>query len=150
VLDKKRDIAVLKAMGATDGALLRSFVYQGTLIGVVGTVLGLGLGLLICKGLLAYGVPLDPKVYFISRVPVLVRASDFALVGLFAMAVCRIATAWPARHAARLRPAGAFREQNQLCAFASQGPPSRRSFPLPRTPPSQPAPNPHPNPHPHP
>jgi len=112
VLDKKRDIAVLKAMGATDGALLRSFVYQGTLIGVVGTVLGLGLGLLICKGLLAYGVPLDPKVYFISRVPVLVRASDFALVGVFAIVVCLLATVWPARHAARLRPAEAFREQN--------------------------------------
>jgi len=112
VLDKKRDIAVLKAMGATDGALLRSFVYQGTLIGVVGTVLGLGLGLLICKGLLVYGVPLDPKVYFISRVPVLVRWSDFALVGVFAIVVCLLATVWPARHAARLRPAEAFREQN--------------------------------------
>jgi lipoprotein-releasing system permease protein len=110
VLDKKREIAVLKSMGATDGALLRSFVYQGTLIGVAGTVVGLGLGLLICKGLLVYGLPLDPKVYFISRLPVIVRASDFVLVGIFAIAVCLVATVWPARHAAKLRPAEAFRE----------------------------------------
>jgi lipoprotein-releasing system permease protein len=110
VLDKKREIAVLKAMGASDSALLRSFVYQGTLIGVVGTVIGLGLGFLICKGLLVYGLPLDPKVYFISRLPVIVRASDFALVGVFAILVCLVATVGPARHAAKLRPAEAFRE----------------------------------------
>jgi len=110
VLDKKREIAVLKAMGASDGALLRSFVYQGTLIGLVGTVIGLGLGFFICKGLLVYGLPLDPKVYFISRLPVIVRASDFALVGVFSILVCLVATVGPARHAAKLRPAEAFRE----------------------------------------
>src|SRR5687767_3766516 len=85
VLDKKREIAVLKAMGASDAQLLRTFVYQGTLIGVVGTVIGLGLGLAFCKGLLVYGLPLDPKVYFISRLPVIVRFSDFAWVGLFSI-----------------------------------------------------------------
>jgi len=110
VLDKKREIAVLKAMGASDGQLLRSFVYQGTLIGVVGTVIGLGLGLAICKLLLVYGLPLDPKVYFISRLPVIVRVSDFVWVGVFAILVCLLATVGPARHAAKLRPAEAFRE----------------------------------------
>jgi lipoprotein-releasing system permease protein len=110
VLDKKKEIAVLKAMGATDGALLRSFVYQGTLIGVVGTALGLVLGFAMCKWLLVYGLPLDPKVYFISRLPVLVRPLDFVLVGVFAILVCLVATVWPAFHASRLRPAEAFRE----------------------------------------
>ena len=110
VLDKRKEIAVLKAMGATDGALLRSFVYQGTLIGVVGTAVGLSLGLLICKWLLVYGVPLDPKVYFVSRLPVQVRPLDFVLVGVFAILVCLVATVWPAYHASRLRPAEAFRE----------------------------------------
>jgi lipoprotein-releasing system permease protein len=110
VLDKKREIAVLKAMGASDGALLRTFVYQGTLIGVVGTAVGLVLGLLTCKGLLKYAVPLDPKVYFISRLPVQVRASDFVFVGVFAILVCVLATVWPALHASKLRPAEAFRE----------------------------------------
>ena len=68
------------------------------------------LGLGICKGLLAFGLPLDPKVYFISRLPVLVRAGDFVMVGVFALLVCLVATVWPALHAARLRPAEAFRE----------------------------------------
>ncbi|MFZ5897187.1 MAG: ABC transporter permease [Myxococcota bacterium] len=110
VLDKKKEIAVLKAMGASNGALLRSFVYQGTLIGVVGTAIGLVLGLVTCKGLLTYAVPLDPKVYFISRLPVQVRAADFVFVGVFAILVCVLATVWPAVHASRLRPAEAFRE----------------------------------------
>jgi lipoprotein-releasing system permease protein len=111
VLDKKKEIAVLKAMGSADGALLRSFLYQGAIIGVIGTVIGLGLGIAVCKGLLVYGFPLDPKVYFISRLPVQVRLGEFALVGVFAVLVCLIATVWPALYAARLRPAEAFREQ---------------------------------------
>jgi lipoprotein-releasing system permease protein len=110
VLDKKREIAVLKAMGAKDGALLRVFMYQGGIIGVVGTAVGLVLGYLVCKLLVVYGLPLDPKVYFISKLPVLMRASDFALVGVFADVVCHVATLRPAQYSARLRPAEAFRE----------------------------------------
>ena len=61
VLDKKREIAVLKAMGAKNGALLRAFLYQGGIIGLLGTVVGLGLGYVVCKLLTVYGLPLDPK-----------------------------------------------------------------------------------------
>lgn len=111
VLDKKREIAVLKAMGATDGALLRAFLYQGAIIGVTGAAIGLVLGIAVCKGLLIYGFPLDAKVYFISRLPVQVRPVEFTLVGVFAILVCLIATVWPALYAARLRPAEAFRDQ---------------------------------------
>jgi lipoprotein-releasing system permease protein len=111
VLDKKKEIAVLKAMGASNSALLRAFLYQGAIIGVIGTVIGLGLGLLMCKGLLVHALPLDPKVYFISHLPVQVRPMDFVMVGVFAILVCLAATVWPALHAARLRPAEAFREQ---------------------------------------
>ena len=111
VLDKKREIAALKAMGATDGALLRSFLYQGGIIGVIGTAVGLSLGYLVCKSLLVYSFPLDPKVYFISKLPVQVRTPEFILVGVFAILVCLVATVWPALYAARLRPAEAFREQ---------------------------------------
>jgi lipoprotein-releasing system permease protein len=111
VLEKKREIAVLKAMGATNAALLRSFLYQGAIIGVIGTAIGLLLGLSVCKGLLVYGFHLDPKVYFISRLPVQVQPLEVALVGVFAILVCLIATVWPALYAARLRPAEAFREQ---------------------------------------
>jgi lipoprotein-releasing system permease protein len=110
VLDKKREIAVLKAMGAKDGALLRAFLYQGGIIGGVGTVVGLALGYLVCKLLSVYGLPLDPKVYFISKLPVLMQTDDFLWVGVFAVLVCLFATVWPAQYAARLRPAEAFRE----------------------------------------
>jgi len=111
VLDKKKEIAVLKAMGASNSALLRAFLYQGAIIGVLGTAIGLALGVLLCKVLLVHALPLDPKVYFISHLPVQVRPMEFVMVGVFAILVCLAATVWPALHAARLRPAEAFREQ---------------------------------------
>jgi lipoprotein-releasing system permease protein len=111
VLDKKKEIAVLKAMGASNGALLRAFLYQGGIIGVFGTAFGLSLGIVVCKLLLVYALPLDPKVYFISHLPVQVRPVEFVLVGVFAIIVCLLATVWPAVHASRLRPAEAFRDQ---------------------------------------
>lgn len=111
VFDKKREIAVLKAMGASDGSLLRAFLYQGLIIGISGTSLGLGLGFLLCKWVLDVGIKLDPKVYFISKLPVVIRPENFALTGVFAVLVCLMACVWPALHAARLRPAEAFREQ---------------------------------------
>lgn len=111
VLDKKKEIAVLKAMGASNSAILRSFLYQGMIIGGIGGAGGLFLAVVVCKLLIRYAIPLDPKVYFISHLPVDLRPWDFALVGVFAVLVCLFATVWPALHAARLRPAEAFREQ---------------------------------------
>jgi lipoprotein-releasing system permease protein len=111
VLDKKKEIAVIKAMGATDSAVLRAFLYQGGIIGVFGTAFGLVLGVVVCKLLLVYALPLDPKVYFISHLPVQVRPIEFALVGVFAIVVCLLAAVSPAAYASRLLPAEAFREQ---------------------------------------
>jgi lipoprotein-releasing system permease protein len=110
VLDKKREIATIKAMGASDGQLLRAFLYQGLLIGLAGTVFGLGFGFIVCRWILAYGFPLDPKVYFIDHLPVKMRPGEFLFTGVFAIFACLFATVWPALHAARLRPAEAFRE----------------------------------------
>jgi lipoprotein-releasing system permease protein len=111
VLDKKKEIAVLKAMGATDEAILRIFLYQGGIIGVSGTTLGLLLGVAVCKGLLVYGFPLDPKVYFISQLPVQARPLEFVITGLIAIAICLAATIVPSLYAAHLRPAEGFRDQ---------------------------------------
>ena len=111
VLDKKKEIAVLKAMGTADGAILRTFLYQGVIIGTAGAIVGLALAVFACKVLLVRVVPLDPKVYFISHLPVDLQPVHLALVGLFAVLVCLLATVWPALHAARLRPSEAFREQ---------------------------------------
>jgi lipoprotein-releasing system permease protein len=111
VLDKTKEIAVMKAMGATDGAVLRIFLYQGGIIGLMGTTLGLLLGLVVCKGLLVYGFPLDPKVYFISRLPVQVRFQDFLITGQAALAICLEATILPSLYAAEMSPADGFRDQ---------------------------------------
>jgi lipoprotein-releasing system permease protein len=110
VLDKKKEIAVLKAMGASDDAILRIFLYQGGIIGILGTLVGLALGLGVCKGLLVYGFPLDPKVYFISRLPVDVRPTEFLLTGGIAISICLLATVAPALYAAWLRPAEGLRD----------------------------------------
>jgi lipoprotein-releasing system permease protein len=111
VLDKKKEIAVLKAMGAKDHAILRIFLYQGGIIGALGTSIGLLIGFVVCKGLLVYGFPLDPKVYFISSLPVEVRPKEFLLTGVIAIVICMVATIIPALYAADLRPADGFREQ---------------------------------------
>jgi lipoprotein-releasing system permease protein len=111
VLDKKKEIAVFKALGAKDDAVLRVFLYQGAIIGLVGTTLGLLLGYAGCKGLLAYGFPLDPKVYFISKLPVNVRPTEFLITGGFAILICLVATIFPALYAARLRPSDGLRAE---------------------------------------
>jgi lipoprotein-releasing system permease protein len=111
VIDKKKEISVLKAMGARDGHIMRIFIYQGGIIGLLGTGLGLLLGLFVCKGLLAYGFPLDPKVYFISRLPVHVRPQEFLITGGIAIVICLVATIIPSYYAARLRPADGFRDR---------------------------------------
>jgi lipoprotein-releasing system permease protein len=111
VLDKRKEIAVLKAMGARDGAILRAFLYQGLIIGAIGTAVGLSLGLFFCKVLIKWGFPLDPHVYFISSLPVEVRPQEFLLTGLIAMLICLAATVVPALHAARIRPADGLRAQ---------------------------------------
>lgn len=111
VLDKKKEIALLKAIGASDDAILRVFVYQGGIIGLVGTALGLVLGWIACKLLLAYGFPLDPKVYFISKLPVNVRPTEFIITGIVAILICLVATIFPAFYAARLRPSDGLRAE---------------------------------------
>ena len=111
VLDKKKEIALLKALGARDSEILRAFLYQGAIIGVVGTTAGLLVGWACCKGLLAYGFPLDPKVYFISRLPVNVRPTEFIITGVFSILICLVATIFPALYAANLRPADGLRAE---------------------------------------
>jgi lipoprotein-releasing system permease protein len=111
VLEKKKEIAVLKAMGATSDAILRTFLYQGGFIGGSGTAFGLLLGIGVCKGLLAYAFPLDPKVYFISHLPVAVSLQDFVITGVAAVLICLLATVLPALYAARMHPADGLRAQ---------------------------------------
>ncbi|MEO8181598.1 MAG: ABC transporter permease [Deltaproteobacteria bacterium] len=109
VLDKQQEIAVIKAMGATDAQLLRAFLYQGLIMGLIGVGLGLASGFVVCRWILSHVIALDPKVYFIDRLPVRLRPEEFVLTGTFALLACLAATLWPALRAARVRPCDAFR-----------------------------------------
>ncbi len=109
VLEKKREIAILKAMGAKDGSILGIFLVQGILIGLVGTALGLALGGAVTGYLSVYAFPLDPKVYLIDHLPVRVSAMEFLNTVLIALTICTTAGLVPSYWAARLLPAEGVR-----------------------------------------
>jgi lipoprotein-releasing system permease protein len=111
VLEKKKEIALLKALGATNAAVVRIFLYQGGAIGLIGTALGLTLGYVSCRFLLVYAFPLDPKVYFISHLPVSMNPVVFVVPAVVAVGLCLLATVLPASFAARLRPADGLRAE---------------------------------------
>jgi lipoprotein-releasing system permease protein len=109
VLEKKKEIALLKALGAKDGSILRIFLFQGGITGTVGTAAGLLLGYLGCKAIGSIQFPLDPKVYFISQLPVSIRPQEFLITGAVALVICLLATITPALYAAWLRPSDGLR-----------------------------------------
>ncbi len=111
VMEKKKEIALLKAIGARDGAILRIFLYQGGMIGLLGTILGVSIGWLCCKFLVLYAFPLDPKVYFISHLPVSMHPIEFILPAVIAVGICLVATIFPAIYAGRMRPADGLRAE---------------------------------------
>jgi lipoprotein-releasing system permease protein len=111
VLEKKKEIALLKALGAKRGAILRIFLYHGGLIGLAGASIGVVLGGLSCRLLMLYRFPLDPKVYFISGLPVSVRLAWFVVPPIAAIGISLVATIFPALYAARLRPADGLRAE---------------------------------------
>jgi lipoprotein-releasing system permease protein len=111
VLEKTREIAVLKSMGAGVPGVMKIFVAEGLVIGAVGTFFGLVLGLGTCLLVDKVGIPLDPEVYYISNLPVLVEPAQFALVALVSVALAFLATVYPATKAARLRPVDGLRAE---------------------------------------
>lgn len=110
VMEKTRDIAILMSMGATRGMIRRIFMLQGTIIGIVGTLLGYILGISIALLLQRYQfIKLPPGVYTLDHLPVLLNWLDIVIVGAAAMTLCFLATLYPARQASRLEPAEALR-----------------------------------------
>jgi lipoprotein-releasing system permease protein len=107
--EKAKEIAILKALGATDGAILRTFMIEGVIIGGIGTLLGVSTALALCTGFSWIGLRLDPDVYYIDRLPINVSAWDYGAVTLAALTICTIATIFPARQAAQLRPVDGLR-----------------------------------------
>ena len=111
VMGKTRDIAILKAMGATERSVQKIFVLNGMVIGALGTLIGLGLGLVICSVLKHYNIHelAGDIYYFTTKLPVKLEFFDVASIIAAALLICFFATLYPARQAAKLDPVEAIR-----------------------------------------
>ena len=110
VIEKTREIGILKSMGATSRSIMKIFVMEGLIIGIGGTLMGLALGYGLCRLLSKYQfVNLPADVYFINKLPVQMQAGDFAMISGAAVAITFLATIYPAWKAFRMEPVEAIR-----------------------------------------
>jgi lipoprotein-releasing system permease protein len=109
VTEKSKEIAIIKALGASDRMVLAIFMLEGSVIGFMGTSFGVITGWVMCEGLKRFGVRLDPEVYYVDRLPIEVNPMDYGMIALFALAITVLATLYPAYSASRLRPVDGIR-----------------------------------------
>lgn len=110
VIEKTRDIGVLKSLGSSRKTIMRIFMIQGLVVGIIGSFLGLTIGLVILYLQIEYHLfPLDPTVYIIPAIPVDIDLTDLLLVITTAIVFCSVAALYPAKRAASLIPAEALR-----------------------------------------
>jgi lipoprotein-releasing system permease protein len=118
VKDKGRDIAILRTMGATQGAIMRVFLITGASIGTIGTIMGFLLGTVICANVesirqfmswLTSTELFTPELYFLSRLPAIMDPGETTAVVVMALTLSLLATLYPAWRAARLDPVDALR-----------------------------------------
>ncbi|MDE2873918.1 MAG: ABC transporter permease [Gemmatimonadota bacterium] len=112
VVNRTREIGILKAMGLTRRDTLRAFVFQGLWIGVIGTTAGLVLGFILAVLIEQYGlIPIPPDIYFVDRLPVSISLSDVLWICGVSLLICLLATIYPARQASGLQPVEAIRHE---------------------------------------
>ncbi|MCF8067006.1 MAG: lipoprotein-releasing ABC transporter permease subunit [Desulfobacterales bacterium] len=110
VMGKTRDIAILKAMGATDKSIRKIFIFKGMVIGSIGIFLGMALGFAGCMLLKKYKfIEIPGDVYYFTTLPVLLQATDVLFIGSAALLICFLSTLYPAHQAAKLNPVEAIR-----------------------------------------
>ncbi len=109
VITKGREIAILKAMGATSAGVMRIFVMEGVIIGLVGSIGGTIFGLLGCEALKRIEWKLETDVYYLDTLPVVVDPATVAVIAVGAFFLCFIATLYPAGRAASLDPVEGLR-----------------------------------------
>jgi lipoprotein-releasing system permease protein len=111
VQEKAREVGILMAMGTARGDIVRVFLLEGLFIGLFGAAMGLGLGFDLSFGAEHFGIRMNPEVYYIDRLPVHTDPAEFALVGVAAVAICTLATIFPAIVASRTSPLEALRHE---------------------------------------
>lgn len=111
VLEKSKEIAILKSMGSTDTSVMKVFVLEGLMIGLLGTAVGLVLGFLVCLIVDKVGIRLDAEVYYIDKLPVKIDPLQFAGVAFLAVLLSYLATIYPATRASRLSPVEGLRNE---------------------------------------
>ena len=105
VIEKQREIAILKTMGSTNKGIMAIFMFQGFIIGLFGTVIGLTGGYVLSYILNTYQIiKLPPDIYYLSHLPVKMNLSDFISVSLSAIIISFLSTIYPAWQAAKLNP----------------------------------------------
>jgi lipoprotein-releasing system permease protein len=105
VIEKGREIAIIKAMGATRRSIMSIFMIHGLIIGITGTVIGVAGGYLLCQALRTYKfINLPADVYYLSYLPVKFSLFDFTVVPLAAILISFLATIYPSLQAAKLDP----------------------------------------------
>ena len=109
VLEKGKDIAILKSMGASDTSVMKIFVIEGLIIGGLGTAAGIVLGYATCLFVERFGIHLDSDVYYIDRLPILIDPWQFLGVACLAVLLSYLATSYPATRASRLPPVDGLR-----------------------------------------
>jgi lipoprotein-releasing system permease protein len=109
VIGKSKEIAILKSMGMRSAGVARVFQTAGLLIGLIGTGCGLAIGLTTIAILRRYDYQLDPHVYLIDRLPVKVNPDELVMTACITLAICLLATLYPAIKAARLPPVEGLR-----------------------------------------
>ena len=110
VMEKTRDIAILRTMGASAKSIMSIFIFQGLFVGLVGTVLGLVSGSFLCHILARYKfIKLPPDVYYITTLPVRMEWLDIASIILAAIIISFLATIYPSWQAAKVNPVEALR-----------------------------------------
>lgn len=104
IIERRREIAILMAMGSTRGSIVRIFMSQGGFTGAVGSLIGAAIGVSGGLALATFGLPLDPSVYYISDLPVDVRVADVVTIIVVAQVVSLVSTIYPALYASRMHP----------------------------------------------
>jgi lipoprotein-releasing system permease protein len=112
VIEKTREIGILKAMGGTRKSITWIFIFEGMFIGIVGILVGVFLGFVLCTAIALLPIPMPGggMVYYIDRLPVKVDPKIcYVIIPLMSVVLCFLATLYPARQAAKLEPVDAIR-----------------------------------------